>query len=132
MVTMRLTFLECLQNSQELGSTDEHMVSRLFFSFEVNGHEYTGFYCDIKQMVGAQFESESPLEVGAPTGGRYPGPFPYEAFRAEAESYYRGLVGSQGRAIRIGPGAKGIGMINNRLVFRKVVEIPVSGTEAGW
>jgi hypothetical protein len=132
MANIRLTFLGCLQNSQELGSTDEHMISRLYFDFEVNGHEYTGFHCDIKQIVGAQFESESPLEVGPPTGGRYRGPFNYEAFRAEAESYYRGLVGAQGRAIRIGPGAKGIGMYNNRLSFRKVVEFPVSGTEAAW
>ena len=129
---VRVTFLGCLQDSQELGSSNEHMVSRLFFNIEVNGREYTGFHCNVKQIVGATFEGEAPLEVGPPAGARYRGPFNHEAFRAEAEAYFRELVGSQGQAIRVGPGATLIHMRNNRFNRTKAVEFPVSGPDCAW
>ena len=132
MSTVRVTFLSCLQDSQELGSSDEHMVSRLFFNIEENGREYTGFHCNVKQVVGASFESDTPLEIEPPAGARYRGPFNYEAFRAEAETYYRELVGAQGQAIRIGPGAKGIRMRNNHFGRKKSVEFAASGQVCAW
>ena len=132
MPSIRVTFQKCLQDSQELGSTDEHMVSRLFFNLEVNGRAFTGFHCNVKQIVGAQYESDSPLEIGLPAGTSYRGPFNYEAFRAEAERYYREAFGSQGQAIRIAPGARNIRMWNNVSVREKVVEFEASGPDAAW
>jgi hypothetical protein len=58
-----VTFEKAIQDSQELGSTDEHMISRLFFKVRVDEQEFTGLHCRVKQMVGAQYESDSPLEV---------------------------------------------------------------------
>jgi hypothetical protein len=108
------------------------MVSRLFFNLEVNGRTFTGFHCNVKQIVGAKYESGSPLEIGFPDSPSYRGPFNYEAFRAEAERYYREAFGSQGQAIRIAPGARNIRMRNNVSVQEKVVEFEASGPDAAW
>jgi len=110
----KITFYKCLQNAQELGSDDEYMVSRVFFSLEINRKRFEDLYADLKQTVGADYET-GPIEVGASQG--YDGPFNHEAFRDCAEKYYRSCVGSEATGIRIGKGAKGIRMFNN--VFRK-------------
>ena len=34
MAKVKITFHKCIQDSQEYGSNDEHMVSRIFFSIE--------------------------------------------------------------------------------------------------
>lgn len=132
MPKIRLTFQKCIQDSQEFGSTNEHMVSRLFFKFEVNGLEYTGCHCNVKQTVGAQYESDSPLEISHPAGTSYNGPFNYAAFRMEAERYYREGFGSLGHGIHIGPGAKNVRMWDNVYVREKIVEFEASGTVMAW
>ena len=132
MPRMRVKFLKCLQHSQGLGSTDEHMVSRLFFNLEVDGHAFTGFHCDVKQVVGAPYESESPPEVGPPAGSSYHGPFNDEAFRVEAERYYREAFGSRGQGISREPGNSTV-MVHDKLYLRqKVVEFVGSGPDAAW
>ena len=95
MAKLKITFSECIQDSQEYGSNEEHMVSRVFFRLEVDGHDYGNHYCDIKQTVGSSYAT-GPIEVSGPKGGSYKGPFNYEAFRKAAEGYYRGLVGPSG------------------------------------
>lgn len=111
MARVKLNFHECIQDSQEYGSDDEHMVSRIFFSIEVNGEQYEELYhTDLKQTVGGKFE-ETPIEVGLPHDSLekpYTGPMNYEAFRKGTEDYYRNLVGSKGGGIHIGEGASNI------------------------
>jgi hypothetical protein len=80
-----------VQDSQEYGSDDEHMVSRVFFDLEIDGKKYQGLHCDVKQIVGSSFET-APLEVSALAG--YKGPFNHQAFQQVIERYYRSLVGS--------------------------------------
>ena len=70
---MKVKFNSLLQDSQDLGSDDEHMVSRVFFDLEFRGETFIGLHADVKQTVGARFES-APLEVSKPDG--YHGPFP--------------------------------------------------------
>jgi len=120
----KIIFHKCLQNLQELGSDDEHMVSRVFFSLEIDEEKYKGLYADLKQTVGADYEI-GPLEVGPPQG--YEGAFNHEVFHDCAEKYYRSCVGSEATGIRIGKGARGIRMFNN--VFKKetVCEFEISG-----
>jgi len=108
------------------------MFSRLFFDLEVNGLTFTGCYCNVKQIVGAQYESDNPLEISSPAGTSYRGPFNYEAFRMEAERYYREAFGFQGHAIHIAPGARNIRMWNNISVREKIVEFEASGPDAAW
>ena len=88
MPTARVVFDKGIQYSQDYGSDDEHMVSRIFFSIEVGGRRYDGLHVDVKQTVGSSYEN-GPIEVSSPKGS-YKGPFNHEAFRAAAENYYRG------------------------------------------
>lgn len=90
--TVHVKITKCIQGSQEFGSNDEHMVSRVFFSIATEEHIYENLYVDIKQIVGSNFE-DSPLEVFYPKG--YEGPFDYVVFREQVEKYYRKCVGSK-------------------------------------
>lgn len=109
MAKLKVNFHECIQDSQEYGSDDEHMVSRIFFSVDVNGDRYKGLYhADLRQAVVGKFE-ENPIEVRLPYDSSdepYSGPMNYGAFRKAAEDYYRKLVGSTGRGIHIEGGAQ--------------------------
>ncbi len=127
-VKTKVTFTKCIQDSQDYGSTDEHMVSRLFFDLEIGGKRYPDLHVDIKQAVGGDFEN-TPLEVGAPQC--YNGPLSYNAFREAAEAYYRGCVGSQGRGIRIAGGSN-IRMRNNIFGISRTVEFETDTDTSGW
>ena len=90
------------------------MVSRIFFTLEVDGNTFSDLYANVKQTVGANYETAL-LEVGPPHG--YTGIFNHEAFFAAAERYYRNSIGSQGRIIRISGGSN-VHMMNNTFVMR--------------
>jgi len=123
----KVTFLKCVQDSQDYGSDDEHMVSRVFFVLEI-GEKKFDTHADIKQAVGSDYET-GPVEVGQPAN--YRGPFNYTAFRNAAEKYYRSLVGSSGRGIRI-EGGTNIRMRNNTFVQTMITEFEVTEGSAGW
>jgi hypothetical protein len=125
MAQAKIKLQRLVQDSQEYGSDDEHMVSRVFFDLEIDGTKYQGLHCNVKQTVGSSFET-APLEVSAPTG--YKGPFNHQAFQQIIEQYYRGLVGSQGRGIGITSGSN-IRMQNNTFVqpSEATFEVQVSG-----
>ena len=128
MATAIITFHKIIQDSQDYGSDNEHMVSRVFFNLTIDGKTYTGLYADIKQLVGGSFES-SALEVSNPAN--YKGPFNYIAFRKIVEDYYRSLIGAQGTAIRIS-GAKDIRMQNNTFVRSVRMEFEVDLKSGAW
>ncbi len=129
MAKVKVTFLKMIQDSQDYGSNDEHMVSRVFFSMEVDGKKYDGLQVDIKQAVGSSFET-GPIEVGPPRGG-YRGPFNHQEFRNAVEKYYRSLIGSQGRGIRI-EGATNVRMRGNRFEQDMTAEFGAVGADVAW
>lgn len=131
MTKARVTFNKCIQDSQDYGSDEEHMVSRVFFTLELGDRRYDGLYVDVKQTVGSSYE-DGPIEVSSPKGTSYRGPFNYDAFAAAVEKYYRTLVGSTARGIRIGSGARNIRMRNNTFQRQEVVEFEVTGTDVSW
>ncbi len=92
-----ITFRACTQDSQDYGSDDEHMISRVFFDLESGGNVQRGLYADLKQTAGTDYET-GPIEVGQPVGLK--GPFNWHAFAKEAEAYYRSLVGRKATGIR--------------------------------
>ena len=124
----KVTFYKCIQDSQDFGSDDEHMVSRVFFTLETNVEKYSDLYVDIKQTVGSSFETGS-IEVSPPRG--YEGPFNYNKFRDGVEKYYRDLVGSQGSGIHIAGGGN-IRMYGNILEKKATIEFEVSSTHSPW
>jgi hypothetical protein len=117
MPTATVHFKELIQDSQDYGSDDEHMVSRVFFDLQVDDKKYPGAYANVKQAVGAV--ASDPLEVFPPAG--YAGPFDHQKFQAEVEKYFRSLVGGSGSPIRIGRGVKSARIRNCRL--RKAVSV---------
>ena len=102
MAQARVTFTKAIQDSQELGSNDEYMVSRVFFRLEIDSRTYRDLYSDLKQVVGAPYEADN-IEVGPPQG--YDGPWSAHAFHTAATTYYLACVGPSARGIHIEPGA---------------------------
>lgn len=123
MASMKVNFTSCVQDSQDYGSDDEYMVSRVFFSIECEGLHYTGLHADIKQAVDGNVETD-PLEVTLPHG--YDGPISYEAFRRAVSQYYRSLVASDGYGNQIG--GKNIRMRDNTFLMPRSVEFPLAGS----
>jgi hypothetical protein len=117
MPTATVHFKELIQDSQDYGSDDEHMVSRVFFDLQVDDKKYPGAHANLKQAVGATASDQ--IEVSPPAG--YSGPFDHQKFQAEVEKYFRSLLGSSGSSIKRSPGAKGIRMRNCR--HRKAVSV---------
>jgi hypothetical protein len=124
-----ITFKRLVQDSQDFGSDDEHMVSRAFFDMKIEDRSYQDLSVDIKQPVGSNFET-SPLEISKPNG--YNGLFNHQAFREAVEKYYKGLVGASGSGIRISGGASNIRMRNNTFVRDAHVEFNVSKESPAW
>jgi hypothetical protein len=127
MQTAHVTFTRLVQDSQDFGSNDDHMVSRVFFDLEYGGKTHRDLYVDVKQTVGSNIESD-PLEVGRVSD--YSGPGNYTAFRAAVEKYFRSLVGSSGRGIRI-VNASNVRMRNNTFVQQSLAEFEVT-PQGGW
>lgn len=127
MARVYVTLEKCIQDSQEYGSDDEHMISRVFFSIDADGRHSTG-HVDIKQTVGSDYES-GPIEVGAPVG--YAGPFNQEVFRREVTSYFRNCVGSAASVIRLGPGAKNVRM-HSTFVRQRAFEFEADAGGRAW
>ena len=119
MAKIKVIFQGLIQDSQEYGSDDEHMISRVFFDLEIDGTKHEGDHTSIKQTVGSSIES-APLEVLPPAN--YNSPINFEAFHEAVEDYYRSLIGGQGSGIRI-TGGSNIRMQNNRFTKRVVVEL---------
>lgn len=129
MPTATIRFRECIQDSQDFGSDDEHMVSRVFLDLEADDRSYPGLTVDIKQTVGSLYE-EGPLEVAPPRG--YDGSLNYAPFRQAVEAYYRSLVGSSGSGIRIGPGSSNIRMRNNRFASARTATFTYDSASKAW
>ena len=139
MAKVKITFHKCIQDSQEYGSNDEHMVSRIFFSIEVTKVEnneakvekYDDLYADLKQVIGGKFE-KNPIEVSPPylsSGEPYSGVMNYQAFRNAAEDYFRGLVGTKASGIHI-EGESNIRMYNNLFMKDYSVDFQASDTRS--
>ena len=124
----RVEVLQMIQDSQDYGSDDEHMVSRIFFDLDVDGTGHKGLFVNVKQTVGSSFETGS-IEVSKPVG--YKGLWDHEAFSEFAEKYYRSLIGAGGSGIRIS-GASNTRMRNNIFARPAVFEFQVQASGGPW
>ncbi len=128
----RVRFNSVVQDSQTYASfsqSDNHMVSTIAFSLEIGDQTYADMQVEVRQPFGTNYETE-PLEVARPTGS-YRGPWNHKEFSELCEQYYRKLIGSSGRAIRIG-GSSNVRMRDNRFVHAvdDEFDIPDEGSEA--
>ncbi|MDO8413077.1 MAG: hypothetical protein Q7S51_04710 [Gallionellaceae bacterium] len=128
MITAKLYLHQLIQDSQDFGSDDAHMVSRVFFDLEIGDKKIEGLYANIKQPVGGSFES-SPLEVSRPVN--YTGPFNHDVFRNIVENYYRNLIGAAVSGMLTG-GPSNIRMRNNTFVRPLTAEFEVQVAGGSW
>jgi len=110
MPKFKVTIHKAIQDSQDFGSSDEHMVSRVFFSLAVDGNPAGDFFADLKQTVGSKFNS-SDIEVSIPHG--YDGPFDHVRFSDAARDYFSRAFGPGASGFNFG-GSSNIRMRNNR------------------
>ena len=132
MTKANITFQSLQQDSQDYATfekSDSHVVCVIHFAMDVGGKHFDGLSVEVRQPYGADFESE-PLEVSK-TAGDYRGPWNHARFAALCEQYYRSLVGSSGRGIRI-DGGSNIRMRNNTFAMPQQAEldIPDEGGDA--
>jgi hypothetical protein len=127
-------FFHLHQDSQEYGSDDQHMVSRVFFSMAVDGRPVLDadkgprkLYADVKLPVGGDYLA-SVLEVGRPAG--YRGPWNHEAFAAAATTYVHTCVGPGARGISFA-GAATVRMRDNHFAMLVPFEFEVPETAGG-
>jgi hypothetical protein len=122
-----ITFYKCIQNSQDLGSNDEHMISSIHFYLDIDGRK-EDLYSIAKQTVGSDFNT-GVIEISAPVG--YNGPFNYTTFRDHAEKYYRGLVGKSNAMIPVSGGGK-VHMRNNTFDKIEKLELQIDDKDSSW
>jgi hypothetical protein len=127
MPLLSINFKKCVQDSQEYGSTDEHMVSRVFFSIDVDGVPKGDYFSDIKQIVGSAYSSGN-MEVSRPHD--YRGPYDHEQFSNEVAGYFCKFVNSSGAMISLG-NATNVRMMNNTFTFPYQFQFEAEGP-AGW
>ena len=126
-VKATLLFHKCLQDMQDLGTGDEFMVSRVFFSVQLPEKRIDDLFVDLKQTVGDNYETGT-IEVGRPQGKV--GNLHYETFRDAVESYYRSLIGSSGRSVKVVKGS--FRMRDNTLFGSMEKEITIDTEKGGW
>ena len=114
-----LIFNTIIQDSQDFGSNNAHMVSRVFFDLRVGADLHVGLATDVKQAVSDDHEN-APLEVSLPQS--LAGYVSFIDFREHVEQYYRESFGSSESSFRIGPGTKAR-MMHNVVNRRSVAEL---------
>ena len=131
-----IQFYKVIQDSQELGSDEDYMNSRLFFHIQIidlasesaPSIVYENLFCNIRQPAGTDYETE-PIEV------EYPNDFdikiPYFPFREAAEKCYRACVGSSSSGIVI-EGEGHVRMRNNIFGVHYVERLSMPEYGGGW
>lgn len=122
MATMKVNFESCVHDSEDYGSDDQHIVSRVFFSIRCEGLRYSGLHADIKHPLDGDFETAS-LEITVPHG--YDGPISHEGFRRAVVQYYTMLVGDGEVGIHSGNGT--LRMRNHTYLLPRSFEFPLGG-----
>lgn len=120
-----INFYKCIQDSQEFGSNNEHMVSRLFF--EIGKNDY---HCEVRQPYGSSYSfEEDPIEVSVPV--ELEKLVNYEQFREAAEAYFRSNVGKNGSGINMSNSIN-VRMMNNTFIKDFQITIDPAGMSGGW
>ena len=92
-------FSHIVVNSADAGTTDESMVSRVFFDLDVDGKRSGWYYADLKQTAGSALSTES-IEVRPPveSTGEHARVFNQNAFADHARDYFLSVVGRPGQS----------------------------------
>lgn len=99
MTTVHIQFQKVIMDEEDVGTGNDHMISRVFFRIGPAGKMVDSF-ATIKQIPGGReaiaIEAhppslyDGPMEVSRPSN--YKGPLAFEAYRDLVERYYRAAV----------------------------------------
>jgi hypothetical protein len=120
MKMVTVNFEKLIQNTQSIEPKDpnkKELQSEVVFTLDVDGKRYPEMSAVLRQPAGTDYATE-PIEVENPTGSYQAKTWDHNRFRDIVEDYYRGIIGSQGRGIKTGPGSQ-IEMRNNLFVMPK-------------
>jgi len=107
MPSYKVTFRGCLQDLDESDRNDDYVLSRVFFTLEVDGDVVGDFSAEVKQVVGGEAE-RGDIEVSLPSG--YGGQLDTQKFSDAVRDYFHGLIEHHARAVRIA----GVGYLRTR------------------
>ncbi|MDO6435852.1 hypothetical protein Q4534_00470 [Cyclobacterium sp. 1_MG-2023] len=125
MSKIELNFCKIVQDSQDYGSNNEHMISRVYFTVDEKEYE-----CNVRQPYGESFSFEKdPIEVEAPEELKKI--INYGQFRDEVENYFRKAVSANAHGIRI-DGGMNIRMRNNTIENPHKTSIDKAGISGAW
>lgn len=125
MAKVTITFNKVVQDSQNYNSfdkDDDHMVSVIHFTLDVNDRQYQNMQVEIRQPYGTNY-AEEPIEVGTIIGA-YRGTWNHNKFADLCEEYYRSLIGPDGCAFNI-QGVAELRMRDNSIIYRRRVEMDI-------
>lgn len=114
MKNLRITFTACLQQSQAINDTKEHMDAIVSLTVSKrDGSDGKDFQCTVRQPDGGQRAYEKdPIEVQTPD--ELKNKVNYQEFRDVVERYYRMMVGEDSHYIKTG-GDTDIILIGNKI-----------------
>jgi hypothetical protein len=126
---IKVHFYKCIQDSHDLGTTVEQMVSRVFFHLEVDGKIYD-LWSNIRQAAGGDYK-EDPIEVDHPEGAKTPISLNYMAFRDAGERYYRKIVGQSNAVFSFG-NSTNVRMYDNTINMPYSEEFEINESSPAW
>jgi hypothetical protein len=94
----KIIFHKLVLNSEALGSDEEHLVSRVYFSLQLDDHTVRDLYADFTQPAKGESLADS-FQIGPPMG--YSGPFNQGAFQELVKTYYNSIIGEHGSALAV-------------------------------
>ncbi len=121
MITLKVTFHKCIQDTRSAGSNAQQMVSRVPLTLEAQGRTHRNLYVDITQKRGGTFD-KGDLQIGSLQG--YSGPFNEWGFKQAVEKYYRGLAAHTQARLKVPVGINAP-IIENIVLHESSAEIQV-------
>lgn len=126
-----ITFYKTIVDSQEYGSDNDHIISRVFFIINVRDVK-TQMHVDVKQPFGESFSyAKNPVEVGNPFKGEPP--VDYMKFRDAVEDYYRSIFSVDGSsAVISSTGLGNVRILDSTFETRKQVKLKITSNNPAW
>ena len=122
MPTLNVTFVRCVQGTQEINTDDEHLFATIDWHEVVGDHEKSGTV-RLKQSVGDVFDPAALEVLDVPKGMKY------DSFREAVVHYFGGLISETGGVIRVGGSGT---MVNNTFETPATYDVDVAEDTVSW
>lgn len=137
MAKVKLALRWLIEGSQEISDrgAGDHLISKVLFDVEVNGHAMLDCGAEIRQPYGTQWLD--PVEVGGAqfSDPSFRGPWSHSAFAEQCDLYFHEMIGPSGTNIEIN-GPVGLMQLGSGLRLQHmrvaVYDVPDAESAGGW